>query len=360
MDSFHPPCRVAADTKRIDEVDELGRCNAIVARLIADEHRLGRESQQLQAELRKVRQTADTIRESPGEDAQVGAATKFVHSIVEESADHAEVATVGIVGRSFHGASQEVGCSRSAAYDQIPHDVSCLRDIGLLLARLREQEQLEAEAAVLIEELTGRPHTSSSSIRSQHGGSCYVVPEDGSANDSKSVQLPAPPTVREARLACEVAALRSWIVHLEDRVRESRGLPKTIDGDAGVCVTGKSGIGTDKVRSWGKSVGGNTRSEMRRLQQLDMFARHLHDNIHRNRRRSGQADLFGVCTMVSPGVREEQLVGEGPRSSEDVSRGTLRSEVSLATSVTSAQTTTLDRHIDAFRARFALRQQMLG
>lgn len=355
MDSFHPPCRVAADTKRIDEVGELGRCNAIVARLIADEHRLGRESQQLQAELRKVRQTADTIKESPGEDAQV------FHGIVGESVDHAEVATLGIAGRSFHGASFEGGCSRSAAYDQIPHDVSSLRDIGLLLAKLREQEQLEAEAAVLIEELTGRHHSSSSSSsRSQHGGSCYVVPEDGNVNDSKSVRLPAPPTVREARLACEVVALRSWVVHLEDRVRETRGLPKTVDGDGGVCVTGKSAIGTDRVRSWGKSIGGNTRSEMRRLQQLDVFARHLHDNIHRTRRRSGQADLFGVCTIVSPGLREEQFVGEGPRTSEDFSRGASRSEVSLATSITSAQTVALDRHIDAFRARFALRQQMLG
>lgn len=159
------------------------------------------------------------------------------------------------------------------------------------------------------------------------------LPDSGHAVMAESSQRL---TVRQVRLARECAELRHWLAELESscakpQAVEARVLAAVGGADADSRVAGVVAASPFlDIRT--------SRHEMRRLQQLELMTERLHEEVRRTPR----------C---------------GSTFSSPVPPGSVASERSAATGASAAlsrKSVELERHLDLFCKRFALRQGILG
>jgi len=222
---------------------------------------------------------------------------------------------------------------------------SLVSEAAELEERLRQRQALEAEAAVLIEAL---------SRHGVGGGAAAegaVVGSQGSAPPQLPPNRSAPPTAREARLTRECAELRSWITLLEGRVTATIAASQAEAGKAAAGAQGAA-VGAQK---------GRHRGEMRRLQQLEVVARRLHEELRGGPASVRTAPTSGSSTPALGGPPHRRtaaagggfLPGASPGASSSACGGGVGAASSLASSARSEQ---LEQQMEAFCKRFAIRR----
>lgn len=169
-------------------------------------------------------------------------------------------------------------------------------EVADLKKRLAAQEALQSQAAELAAILEQR---------------------SGSKADEELPAEPGPITSREARLVRETVELRQRVAQLEDRVQQLQA-----------------------AHASGRQTPNGQRGEIRRLQQLDSVALHLHDELRRRRSRGSSAS----ATSSPPRMLPSQA---SSRCGTSFSRMSTKSEV-------------LGQHIEAFYNRFNVRRSNLG
>jgi len=159
------------------------------------------------------------------------------------------------------------------------------------------------------------------------------LPDSGPAVMAESSQRL---TVRHVRLARECAELRRWLAELEPscakpQAAEARVLAAVGGADADSRVAGLVAASPFlDIRT--------SRHEMRRLQQLELMTERLHEEVRRTPRCGST-----FSSPVPPG---------------SVASG--RSAATGASAALSQKSVELERHLDLFCKRFALRQGILG
>eukprot|EP00747_Dinoflagellata_sp_TGD_P186314 gnl/TRDRNA2_/TRDRNA2_43290_c0_seq1.p1 gnl/TRDRNA2_/TRDRNA2_43290_c0~~gnl/TRDRNA2_/TRDRNA2_43290_c0_seq1.p1 ORF type:complete len:282 (-),score=67.44 gnl/TRDRNA2_/TRDRNA2_43290_c0_seq1:83-928(-) len=260
---------------------------AELRRLATEEKRLREEARRLRGELRHVRPAAaiaSTLHKElfgTSEGASPSPRAAATATSAEAGSDEQELARL-----------RDRLASATSAVEKAAVEANEVEE------RLRQQRELECEARRLIEMLTQQEGVSAA--------------KDGERAEGDSSVL----SLGEVRLVRENLELRRWASHLEQRIAKARQLssPAVVEEH------------------------GSQRSLARRLQQLDVVALGLHEELR---------SRPPVATSVtgSPGSTCSLHVG----STSVVGSPSCFSSVSARSEI-------LDRQIEAFRSRFLLRR----
>mmetsp|Transcript_129717 Transcript_129717/g.361297 ORF Transcript_129717/g.361297 Transcript_129717/m.361297 type:complete len:389 (+) Transcript_129717:95-1261(+) len=256
-----------------------------------------------------------------------------------------------------------------SANEQLQTEVAGLRE------RLAAQASLEAQAVSLMEALhrTGRQGSPGSSLRGLGPGPAVLAEEEtegrcpgesgsgarGGEEEPEAAVAPeigapkvtsrptarglprAPPTARQAQLAQECAKLRLWLSDLETEVAKRRAALPAAPATLSALARAGAGMG---------GSGRRARNEVRRLRQVEVIAHGLHKEL---RRWPPQSSSVGAPTPP-PSVLHAAAPGHAPCPSST------RTAPSTASAVSSLRSECLERHVDDFCRRFALRRSGLA